>query len=191
MKTKEATFLNKAKNYLFVGIILLFVLAISFSDDNKKKISPDEIKYNFTQASVTFFKNLRTLYYDIEEIPEGKLFLYRHKKRSQVKDKSISNILVLDYRLNRAYLRLSREDLAEDELLRVSIEGRDTLCLKAVSNVQEEYIFMAKVYNAILDEQKILIHTAQGSAPLFKKEAHKNAFRVTFLDYARVVQHIR
>lgn len=76
----KSKFLQKVRRYLLALIAVAFALALWLSPDNTRRAKPDEIRYATPDATVLFFRNLRTRDYDLEENTEGRLWLYRHKR---------------------------------------------------------------------------------------------------------------
>jgi len=194
----ETLFLKKARRYLLAFIGAAFALALWLSPDNTRRAKPDEIRYATPDATVLFFRNLRAKDYDLEENNEAKLWLYRHKRRELDTSKTALNLLlVLDWRNNRGYLRPEPTSSAfgEDKSLCVLVKketAQDTLRLRPNARVPEEYAFIAQLYNALLEESDFFILTeSKKLQPILHQRYPREAFRLTVLDYLRLVQHIR
>lgn len=194
----ETLFLKKARRYLLAFIGAAFALALWLSPDNTRRAKPDEMRYATPDATVLFFRNLRAKDYDLEENKEAKLWLYRHKRRETDSGKVALNLLlVLDWRNNRSYLRPepTTSALRSDKSLSILVKSesqQDTLHLRPNARVPEEYAFIAQLYNALLEEKDFFVlRENKEPQPILHKRYSREAFRLTVLDYLRLVQHIR
>ena len=76
-------------------MLLILIFILSCNPDKQTKVDPNEITFATDDASVLFFKNVRQLYYEMEEMEAAKLKIFRHKKRDQSQDEPIINLAIV------------------------------------------------------------------------------------------------
>ena len=85
----------------FVIIILLPACKI----DRKKRIDRDKFSFKVSDDSFLFFKNVRQLYYDFQDLPKAKWYAYRYADRSKDQNRPIiTPVIVIDWFHNESYV---------------------------------------------------------------------------------------
>lgn len=84
---------------------LTAALFLSACNPNKNtRVNPESLTFQTTDSSKLFFKNVRSNYYDLEELSEAQLEVYRFKKRLKQEDVPVIQLaLVNNWRYDEAY----------------------------------------------------------------------------------------
>lgn len=178
------------------GIALLLYLC-SRNPDKEVRINADMPRFKITESSRTFFRNVRGLYYDVEENTNAKLDFYRNSDLPKA-DSSlrICPVIVISEDNREAYVFL--------EIITQSPQISDTLSIVIAKETQNEerlrffrtdregYFRLAgRIYNAILDKKPICLSHENKEIPFFRDENEMQVFRKTLLDYYRLTQTIK
>ena len=180
---------------IFGAALLLFLC--SRNPDKEILIDAEKPKYGFTTSSLSFFRNVRSLYYDAEENETAKLLFYRNSDRPKPdKFEKIIPVIVLSEENREAYifLEIITSDKNLPESIGISVEnssGKKEEFLVKKENRDGYFRTSAKIYNGILNNDKILINNDKATRPLFADADEKEIFRKTLLDYYRLTQVIR
>lgn len=172
------------------------LLVFSCNPSKYTHINPDEVTFKTDEASKLFFKNVRKNYYDLEELPEAKLEVYRFKKRLLSEEKPLLDIaLVNNWRydeayiliepnaaagvLNDLYLRWTNDQTQEQGELR--FEG---------GNKKAHLLFAGKVYDLLLRNCRLELNKQEQWLPILTDQKEKEAFRITMFDYYRLTNQL-
>jgi hypothetical protein len=141
-----------------------------------------------------FFKNLRQIYYDITDMPQLHTQVFRYSKRYQQQDRPmLYPVIVIDYGKQEAYLHMEMNDILwEEEVLLIREEVKETnrfyeyqLRERGRENMLE---FATKLYEGIMDENRITIKVNGNYVPMFIIEEDAESFRVVMGDYYRLTK---
>jgi len=141
-----------------------------------------EVTFETDEASKLFFKNVRKSYYDLEELPEAQLEVYRFKKRSTSEEKPLLNIaLVNNWRYDEAYILLepnSAAGLLNDLHLRwTNGETKEKGELRFEGgNKKAHLLFAADIYDRLLSDCTFELRQGEDWLPIFFKRKRKGSF---------------
>lgn len=181
---------NKAFN-----LVLLILVITACNPDKNKKVDQTSISFSTNDATKLFFKNVRQSYYDLEEMEAAKLEIFRIKKRSDSQDRPIIHLaMVNNWRYDEAYLLLEPNEqlnLAGLKLKWSNSESGENGEI-AFENGNKETIvrFADQIYEQI---QKGSLFTASingQDVPVIDVSEDREAFRITMVDYYRLVQRL-
>jgi hypothetical protein len=172
--------------------ILFLILLITCG--KAKQNLPENTKINFKTRPDTelYFKNVRQLDYDWEEQKNTKLNLYRFAKRIKNDKKLLLNLVIVhNWRYNEAYLLLETNSF-------VPTNGHLTVFWRDKSGKPSEIIFKNgdktshfefayAIYQGILDEYNFYQSLDNQLVVILNTPAERKAFRVTMLDYLKLV----
>lgn len=177
--------------------ILLFLVALaSLAACNLDKGTPvDEKKAKFTTSdpSELFFKNVRQIYYDQEEMAAAKLNVFRLGDRSRAEDYPVINLAIAsNWRYDEAYLLVEPNAYLENmDSLRVTWKSPDQQTGTyrwARGNKEAQFTFASQLYRSIQRGQQLYVTNAQGKQEkLLDRYDDREAFRKTMFDYYRLV----
>lgn len=162
--------------------------------DKQTKVDQDKITFATDNASRLFFKNVRQIFYELEEMEEAKLKLYRYKKRDQSTDKPLINLAIVDnWRYDEAYLLLEPNvQLAGESELVVkweNTEGSGEINYRQ-GNKSEQVAFADQIYDRIQQGCTFSIQVNGTWGSFLASEKSKEAFRITMFDYYRLVKRV-
>lgn len=181
------------QNLRFILIVIFFSMT-SCKLDRKSSIDRDKFTFRITSDSYLFFKNVRSIYYDIQDLPEAKWIAYRFGDRDQnAKNPSITPVIVVDWANNLASLLIEPNELLLEENefyvreknLRTGKFYQYTLKERGRENMLE---FATKIYEGIMAENEIQIMYRNSFVPLFANDEEIENFRIVMSDYYRLTR---
>lgn len=174
-------------------------LALFFSACNPNKntrVNPESLTFQTTDSSKLFFKNVRSNYYDLEELSEAQLEVYRFKKRLKQEDVPVIQLaLVNNWRYDEAYVLLEPNmaaGLLNDLHLRWSYnenEKQGELRFNG-GNKKAHLLFASEVYDYLLSDCTFELKKGEEWVPIFSTAKEKEAFRITLFDYYRLINQL-
>ena len=179
------------KGNLISTLILIFLLLTNCFVDNKKIIDKEEPQYKTTDPSELFFKNVRALYYDKEEMTDAKLEIFRIKTRSQSEGHELNLAIVLNWRFDEAYILIEPGDklagIKEFTLVweKESFKGEEEYIL---GNKDLQFTIATAIYEHILEERDLYWSNQGKKIPLLQSKKDREAFRVTMFDFYNLVE---
>ena len=182
------------KYAFFVSLIFIF---FSCNPDKKKRVSPTDVENSTTDNSVLFFKNVRSLDYDKKDEPKLKREIYIHEDASKDTLKPVLNLtIVYLWNKDKAYIITDPNQYIEDffnetknDTLKIrwknpKTKAQGTLFYIA-GHVDTQYEFATRIYNSILDEYEF--YMLPNETPILNTHQERETFRITMMDYYRLV----
>ncbi|GAA4848250.1 hypothetical protein [Algivirga pacifica] len=176
---------------------LLFLLGSILFSCNPEKEKPIDLEripsFRTTEDSRLFFKNVRGLYYDLQE-EKDKPLQYRIEDRIQSDTTPQLHLCIVnDPNTSRAFVLLEPNTFFEEESFPIQVysaEGtlQDTLIYKK-GNVLQQFELSAEFYNGILKNDSLVVQKDGKSWPLLTKEEEREAFRITMVDFLRLINY--
>lgn len=170
-----------------IQLVFLF-LVFSCHPDKLKKESIENLRFETTDASELFFKNVRRSDYDVEELTEARLEIFRYKN-TRAETNLVTPALIVNWGVDRAFLMLETRDSLPETihfLINDSISS-DTILFDG-SNQRQHAEVALKMYNAILDKQKIyVLLPGEWKKELFTNQGREEFRRIVF-DFLRLVE---
>lgn len=164
--------------------------------DRKKRIDRDKFTFTYTADSYLFFKNVRQIYYDFQDLPKARWHAFRHSDRYKGDEMpSINPVIVIDWFNEQANLLIEPNSVlqAEDKLVvreRNPTSGRwyeYSLTERGRENMLE---FATKIYEGIMAEHEVYVVFRGRNHPLFHSPEDADVFRVVLADYFRLCRII-
>jgi hypothetical protein len=187
--------------YIRIGCGIFFLLfLVACNPDKEKKVNPEKVRFNTTYQSRLFFKNTRSLSYQVEELKMPKWEIFRYEDRSLDTAKAIVNLAIVnDWQQEKAYIILEPNnfikdkadslDLAQLEVLwkdkELAIQGRIDFPIRAPK--EEQFEFASRVYNLIIEGRELYICIGEQQYPFLQTKNESETFRITLMDYYRLV----
>ena len=175
----------------------VYLILVGCNIDQKKTIDIDNPSFTSTDDSELFFKNLRQTYYDKIEMEQAKLNQYRLKDRIQDSSKPILQLCIVEnWRYDEAYVLVEpNEILSEENLIEVKwvdpATNQDGIYSYSRGNKEIQFQFAARIYSSLQKEHKLQVKVKEQWVPFLANEDEKEAFRITLVDYYRLVNAIR
>lgn len=177
------------KNFLHL-LLLLLVITLGCNPDKTTRIISNDAKFNTSDASELFFKNVRQNYYEKNEIEAARLDFYKNKKLLKQNSLLFPQI-VHNWMEDEAYILLEfDEKIAEMEQLNLlwqDTSGNYSGENYPLVNKKVHFSIVSDIYNHLLDEHQIYVKIRQDTMPLFPNQAAREAFRITMVDFYRLV----
>ena len=174
---------------LTITVILLAATACKI--DRRNTVDRDKFTFNVSDDSFLFFRNVRQIYYDFQDLPEAKWYAYRLSDRSKsTKTPVLTPVIVVDWLHDESYVLLEPNELLQSETtFRIREKNNAgkffeyTLAQRGRENMLE---FASKIYEGIMDENDIYINASDRWHPLFANDEDTDNFRVVMADYYRL-----
>lgn len=176
---------------------ILLLLICSCNPDKNTLVDPNVVHYQTTQQSVLFFQNMRGMYYDLDDNPTTKLKLFRFADRPQHEKHPVLNLLLVNnWRHDQAYVMLEPNDSLSRYLTdSLRVLWQDTSSMESGThrfvqgNKDTHYRFATQLYNSILQGHRLhLLNEQNDTLPFMSDEDEREAFRITMMDYYRLVK---
>ncbi|WP_375559495.1 hypothetical protein ACE193_17395 [Bernardetia sp. OM2101] len=186
------------KSFVYSFLILFFsIILFSCNPDKKKRVSPTEPRNSTTQSSVLFFKNMRSLDYDKIDEPKLKREIYVHEDANKDTLAPVLNLtIVYLWDKDKAYIITDPNkyiedyfDTSENDTLKIrwknpKTKAQGTLFYIA-GHVDTQYEFATRMYNSLLDKHEF--YMLPNEIPILNTEKERETFRITMMDYYRLV----
>ncbi len=186
----KATFFNSI-------ILLCSILFFSCNPDKEKRVSPTVAKNSTAYNSVLFFKNMRSLDYNKKDEPKLKREIYIHEDANQDTLKPVLNMtIVYLWDKDKAYIITDPNkyiedyfDESENDTLKIrwknpKTQAQGTLFYIA-GHVDTQYEFATRLYNSLLDKNEHFM--LPNELPILSTHKERETFRITMMDYYRLV----
>lgn len=171
-------------------VLFFFIFSLACNPDKATRIISNEAKFNTSDASELFFKNVRQTYYERNEIEAAKIDFYKNKKLLK-EEPLIFPLIVHNWREDEAYILLEfDEKIAEQEqlsLLWQDSTGNFSGELYPLVNKKVHFSIVSDIYNHLLNEDNIYVKIHQDTVTLFSNQAAREGFRITMVDFYRLV----
>ena len=174
-----------------LSIFILAIIVLACNPDKERVVDRNNPVFKTNDATRLFFKNVRLLYYNLEEQNEGKIQVLSLKSRVEDSGKPIINVdLVNNWFQDRAYpmIRLSEyfNDVDRIEVVMTSKDGdSEIIAFDRQSNMIEHFYFATAIYEGILKQYQMTL--ASDNTPIMTDSEEREGFRITMVDYYRLV----
>ena len=180
------------KELLFSFLLLLSLAACNL--DKSTQVDENQAKFTTSDASELFFKNVRQVRYDHQEIPESKLNIFRIDERSSAEDYPVLNLAIaVNWRYDEAYLLTEPNEYLQS-LDTIQVHWQDSVGQQQGTyqwtggNKEAHFKFASQIYRSIQQGHQLSITGPAGEEEAFlRKYDDREAFRKTVFDYYRLV----
>lgn len=180
---------------LIKAFVVLFLLGCN--TEKVRNLEHDDFNFRITDDTGLFFKNVRQLYYEFQEIPpRSNRYVYRLKSR----DKSdgypgIYPTLMIDLIKSEASILIEPNAYPQMPLrLNVRVdcsEGEETFVVLDERGRENMLEFANRIYDAIRQGCRLYVEIEQEFVPLLATEESKEAYKKTMEDYYRLVRLLK
>jgi hypothetical protein len=179
------------QNQLFLLVVMVFTI-IGCKIDRKSVIDRDKFTYSYTDDSFLFFRNVRQIYYDFQDLPKAHWYAFRWSDRYQQSDvPAITPVIVIDWYKKETYILMeTNEPLQLESQLLIKETNSSTgksytysLKERGRENMLE---FATKIYEGLMAENTLMINVNGKYEPLFVEKSAAESFRVVMADYYRL-----
>ena len=174
--------------------ILIFVLILLNGCTNTPQQQSNSTTSSFrtTAPSQLYFKNMRSIYYNVEEQEKSRIEIYQLKQFTKDTDRPIVYPIIANNWLNdEAYLMLKTNDFVHgfSQPLQVEIMEQDKTITLASPTAQEQYVMAIDIYEALKAGHTLKVMGADEKAyPLFDGKFDRNHYTTTLRDYLRLIE---
>ena len=175
-------------------LLLAAIIVAGCQIDSKEKIDQKDLNFSTTDDSELFFKNVRQLYYDLEEIPAANLNVYRIKERTKESDYPLVNLaIVWNWLKYEAYIIIEPNELiTESDSVTILWSSRDSDVSGTINyelgNSQAQLTIAKELYNGIISDHTFEISLGNSRKPFLDSARDREAFRKTMADYFRLTR---
>ena len=179
------------QNQLFPLVVMVFSI-IGCKIDRKSVIDRDKFTYSYTDDSFLFFRNVRSIYYDFQDLPQAHWYAYRWADRNKKGDvPTITPVIVIDWYKKETYILVETNKFLEQEsqlLIKETnaLTGKSytySLSRRGRENMLE---FATKIYEGLIVGNSFMIQVNAKYEPLFRQDEDAESFRVVMADYYRL-----
>ena len=182
--------------YTFL-ILIISIFLFSCNPDKEKRVSPTVAKNSTTYNSVLFFKNMRSLDYDKKDEPKLKREIYVHEDANQDSLVPVLNLtIVYLWDKDKAYIITDPNkyienyfDESENDTLKIRWKNPKTNAQGTIfymaGHVDTQYEFATRIYNSLLDKHEL--YMLPDEIPILQSNKERETFRITMMDYYRLV----
>jgi hypothetical protein len=181
--------------------VMIFFLALllmgACESEGRRRVNRESLRFRTTDDAELYFKNLRRIDYDYQELAAAKLDIFRHKKRRQEADYPLFTVaLVVNWRYDEAYILLEANEALGDERP-LMIEWRDSLqglggqYVLESNNKMEQLRFASQLYEGMQAGRQFYIEQPQGMQPFLQQPADRRVFRISMMDYYRLTGNVK
>ncbi len=175
-----------------IGLVLLIAFGGCITD-NKKLLYVTSPSYRTTDASELFFKNVRAIYYDKEEMTSAKLEVFRIKHFNDTDSSSpIKLAIVMNWIKDEAYVLVeSKGIIAEDKAILLCWKNQKGDMSKQkfdLKNKDDYFLYTGFVYDLILNNIAVTYMVDGETNALFTDTKDREAFRKTMFDFYNLVE---
>ena len=154
-------------------------------------IDLEKIRFQSTDASEIYFRNMRRSYYDMEEHQEAGIELYTLSGYRDLETVNLRPTLAYNWRNDFVAIMVSKSDELKNEeslvLIFESPESQHKLILND-GDIKTQTTLALKLYNGILANNEIYLVQNRQKQPVFKSSEEKELFRITTFDFLRFVE---
>ncbi len=180
---------------LLLQLLILQGLLMGCNTKNNGKLDLEKPSFQTYDDTEMFFKNVRQIYYELENQENTQLKLYRLKKQNQsTQARPILNLaLVHNWRYDEAYLLLEPNDFFENPR-QISLQWtlpqeKSTGLIQLKSGSKEAMlVFAYQIYQRLLLNCDLALEQAGKKHPFLADKQEREAFRVSVADYLRLIQ---
>lgn len=175
------------KYFLIISLLLL-----SCNPDKSKIVERHNPIFKSNDASRLFFKNVRYLYYNIEEKNDGKIQIMKLKDRPEI-DSTKAQVfvnIINNWFQDRAYPMIQISDVFNNRNeLEIEIKRGnsliETLTFDKEAPISSHFYIASALYEAILKNHRIKIMPE--NIEILESDNAREAFRITMVDFYRLV----
>ena len=180
--------------YFILMISAAFLMTLIGCDLHKSKvIDPEKINFRTLEDTELFFKNLRQTYYDKEAVDSAGIDKYRFEDRVLDSGRPIINLMIVhNWRTDMAYIFIEPNSFFPSDTLQVFWQASDGKAKGSYpyqkSNVRSQLLFATQLYGSLQQEHRLWVEKEGQKYALLTDEASIEAFRITMVDFYRLVR---
>jgi hypothetical protein len=168
---------------------LVFVLILSFFDGRRANNSGKEASIlSITDAERIYFKNVRGIYYDLENRRDAKMLVYRLGKRIEEADYPLINLSILINRVkDEAYIYVEPSWETNGFSLRVSVAGQTDTLEFVNGDKFAHFEFVNELYPFLVENSYFEVLDGSNWVPILEDEKERDALRIPIKDFYRLI----
>lgn len=169
-------------NKLIFTLCLALMHLIACNPDKGKKVDVEENLFGTDASSLLFFKNTRSIYYQLEQRAAGNLDVYTYKDWKKLSD-AIMFVpqIVVNWKYDEAYVLLEPTFDLPDSVV-FSSGGQ---MVRFSKQNKEGMLMLATTFYDWLQEGKPIMFNG---TEMYESMDSKEAFRITLQDYFRLTK---
>lgn len=179
------------QNQLFPLVVMVFTI-IGCKIDRKSVIDRDKFTYSYTDDSFLFFRNVRQIYYDVQDLPEAHWYAFRWSDRYKQSDiPTVTPVIVVDWYKKETYILVEANEPLQGESELFIKETNPATGKSYTYSLKERgrenmLEFATKLYEGLLAGNSLMINVNGAYQSLFRDEDAAESFRVVMADYYRL-----
>ncbi len=178
--------------YRFLILAILTLAACQM--DNGKAVNTEAFNFRVYDDTQIFFKNIRQSSYELEELKEAKLKVFRLKARKINNEiPQIQLAILVNWMKDEAYVLTEPNAFFEDvEIISVDWHDEASDSTGVIIMAQREKTNMLKfsnqIYEAIISGKKLTVTLNGTTFDFLSDPKEREAFRITMADYFRLTR---
>jgi hypothetical protein len=181
-------------NRVKISLLLFLIVTMSAcTSDADKRIDGEKLEFVTTDESELYFKNVRQSDYDLIEMKDASINIFRSKSRTVDADYPLLTLAIAhNWRVDRGYLFLEPSETMPKEAFNLIIVDEKSGKKSELKYTTEDHIndkskVVVDLYAAIQDGNKIFWDDGTTEIEILDKPADREAFRITALDYYKMI----
>ena len=174
--------------------LCLLALLTSCYPGRNRGLDPSRPAFNTTDASVLFFRNVRSPYYDPEEMPEAGLRVYRLGRRVQDDGRPLLNLAIVhNWRRDQAFILIEPGEyimgLPEVRIrYRNAERGTAGELVYEPGSREEQFRTATAIYLQIEAGSEFALMAWDEEIAFLREKTERDAFHTTMFDFYRLVE---
>ncbi|MCH7411603.1 hypothetical protein MM239_19610 [Belliella sp. DSM 111904] len=175
------------KIFGLASIVLVLTLSI-FNEKRANNTGALDSELAITDAERLYFKNVRGIFYDIENRGDAKMQLYRFGKRIKEAEHPLINTSILINRIKlEAYIFVeTNPEINSFELIAYYESKTDTLTFNQGDKFNH-FQFVNKIYPLLEKDARFEMRSPQGKLPVLQDPKERDALRIPIKDFYRLI----
>lgn len=177
---------------LATASIVVFILLSGCTNTQQQPSDTTEAAFRTTSPSLLYFKNMRSIYYNMEEQEGSRIERYQLKQFAKDTKRPIIYPVIANNWLNdEAYLMLKTNGFIHGfaQPLQIKIIEQDTLLTLASSTNKGQYLMATGIYEALKAGYTLEVTGEDRTTyPLFDDKLDKSHYMMTLRDYLRLIE---
>jgi hypothetical protein len=180
-------------NIVKISFLLILVALVSAcTSDADKRIDAEKLEFATTDESELYFKNVRQSDYELVEMTDAGINIFRSKSRTAEADYPLLTLAIAhNWRVDRGYLFLEpSESMPKDAFVLTIVDEKGEkmeLQYSTEDHIDDKSKLVVNLYTAIQDGKKIFWNDGSTEVEVLDKPTDKEAFRITALDYYKLI----
>ncbi len=178
-----------------LSVLILLFLLLSCNGNKKDPVQPEGAsRFRTTAPSHLYFKNIRSIHYEMTTEPDTRIDLYKFRRFSETDRRPILYPVIVDnWMQDEAYLLIRPNDYRGGIPDMLQVEWQNTRdsgrYLLQSADWTDQHRFAQQLYQSLQEKHQLLLLDKEGNfVPLFDDKQDQISFLTTMRDYYRLTE---